>query len=232
MEHMYLIYFYLVVAAIVTHVPYFKINVYTSLVNTLVHEISHALCSILTGGGVKEITLHHDASGLAVTTATVYTWRDFPRNVWAWFSRVLVSYAGYTGASLSTVGLFYLLSKGKYEEILYVFVGISVITLVLWIRNTVGTIWTIFFIGVIGLALYYQLQPVILHLSVFLSTVMFIQSITTAFTICKLSIKQRKQAGDATNLAQFTFIPAFLWGTLFFVQSLYAGYYIMRQFLL
>lgn len=58
----------------------------------------------------------------------------------------------------------------------------------------------------------------------------FVQSIISAFVILKLSVTDRKNAGDATNLANITFIPTLVWGTLFFVQSIGAASYIVKTY--
>lgn len=58
-----------------------------------------------------------------------------------------------------------------------------------------------------------------------------VQSIVSAFVILKLSVTDRRNAGDATNLAKFTFIPTLVWGTLFFVQSIIAASYIFKSYL-
>ena len=65
----------------------------------------------------------------------------------------------------------------------------------------------------------------------FLVSIMFVESMTSAFGIMYLSFKIPTQAGDATSLAQLTyFIPAQVWGILFFGQSLYFGWVALKNF--
>lgn len=216
MENTTLIYIYLAIAIVLTNLP--LIGNYFALANTLIHEVCHLVFCILTNGKPNKISLQPDASGVAITESA------------SWFARIIVSYAGYTGSSLAAVGLFYALSKGYYEFIFYFFMGLSVISLLFWVRNFYGVIWTISFISLFAFTIYKEIDFLIVHLSIFLSCIVLVQSIFTAFIILKLSFKQRKNAGDATNLAKATFIPAIIWGAVFFAQSLYAGHFIVTNY--
>lgn len=219
MEGHKLIYMYLAIAFVVSKLPILRI--YTALCNTLLHEIFHVICAIcLTGKVGHKITLSSDASGLAAITVN------------SRFAKVLTSYAGYTGSSLAAVGLFYLVNKGYFDIIIYFFITLTLISMLLWVRNLYGFLWAFSFISLLSVLVYKKYEIVIMHASIFLSSVILLQSIFSAFTIFKLSFIQRKNAGDATNLAQATFIPAAVWGTVFFIQSLYAGYFVVKNFLI
>lgn len=214
-----IIYIHLIAVLIISHIPI--VGVYIALCNTLLHETFHVICAAcFSRKMVHKITLNHDASGLAMTTIN------------SWFARVLVSYAGYTGSSLSAIGLFYLINKGYFNVIIYFFIALAVISALLWVRNVYGFLWTVSFISILGLISYKKYEIVMVHTSIFLSAVVLIQSISTAFVVFKLSFIQRKNAGDATSLAQATFVPAAVWGTVFFGQSLYAGYFVINNFLI
>ncbi|WP_078409452.1 M50 family metallopeptidase [Priestia abyssalis] len=219
MESTTLIYIYLAIALVTSQMP--VLGVYTALCNTLLHEVFHVICAAcLSGRVVHKITLNKDASGLAVTSVN------------SRFARVLIFYAGYTGSSLTAIALFYLVNKGHFNTIIYFFITLAVISVLLWVRNFYGFLWAISFISLLGFMVYKKYEIVIMHTSIFLSSVVLLQSIFTAFTVCKLSFTQRKDAGDATSLAQTTLIPAAVWGTVFFGQSLYAGYFVMKNFLI
>jgi hypothetical protein len=220
MDHINLIYTYLVISLFVTHIP--VVGAYVALANTLVHELGHALLAKAFGGRVHSISLHHDTSGLA-TTSTV----NF------WLVKVLVSYAGYTVSSLTSIGLFYMLSKAYYTYIIYIFILVGIVSVLLWVRNFIGFIWGVSFISILGFLVYKDLSVVLVHMSIFLSCVLLVQSVSTAFVILRLSLSQPHDAGDATSLARATYIiPAFVWGFIFFAQSLLAGYYIFDTYIL
>lgn len=219
MESATLIYIYLVIALAAGRIPI--LGVYIALCNTLLHEIFHVICAVCFSGRIgHKITLNNDASGLAITS------------VKSRFARVLILYSGYTGSSLTAIGLFYFVNKGYFNIIISLFIILAVISVLLWVRNFYGFFWAISFVSILGFLVYKKYEIVIMHTSIFLSSVVLLESIFTAFTVFKLSFIQRKDAGDATSLAQATYIPAAFWGTVFFGQSLLAGYFVMKHFLI
>jgi hypothetical protein len=207
--------YYLAFALIVSYIPFIKI--YAALCNTLIHEISHLIFSRRKFS--NKIALHHDGTGLARTHSN-------------WFMGILVSYSGYTGSSLTAVGLFYLMHKGYYAFVVYFFIGLVTIAALVWIRNLFGFVWAVSFVVLLTLAAFQNLEVLMIHISMLLSSIVLVQSITTALTVFKLSATHSEAAGDATDLARATWTPALLWGTLFMGQSLYAGYFIFLHFLI
>lgn len=217
MEHLTLVYLYFIAALFITNIPY--VGKYIAVVNTLIHEAWHCIIALICSGKVYSISLFSDTSGLA-KVGTKH-----------WLARVLVAYAGYTGSSLSAVALSYALFMRKYELIVLSFTALLFICFILWIRNGYGIIWSISIIGLAGYILWNDYSAWILHVSMMITAIVLAQSISSAFVILKLSLANGKQAGDATSLADATFIPAPLWGLLFFAQSLYAAYYIYVHYL-
>lgn len=233
LENVYLIYVYLIIAFVLSNIPLINsfINVNTriskvihaigmgvAIANTMIHESCHSLMAILTGDRIKGVSLSADTSGLAETTSNSRV------------ARILVSYAGYTGSSLVAVGLFYLLYHGKYEWIIYFFILLSAFNWLFWVRNLFGFLWLTAFISMMVFLLYKHYEVLLVHISILLSCMVLVQSIISTFVILKLSVTDRKNAGDATNLAKFTFIPTLVWGTLFFVQSLLAATFIVKTY--
>ncbi|MEK5149069.1 M50 family metallopeptidase [Psychrobacillus sp. FSL K6-4615] len=234
MENKNLIYVYLFIALVLSNIPFLHsfikgnarvskvfhaFGMSVAIANTLVHESCHALMSLVTGGRIRGVSLSADTSGLAETTSNSRV------------AKILVSYAGYTGSSLVAVGLFYLLYLEKYEWILYFFIVLSAINWLFWVRNLFGFLWLTAFIGMMVFFLYKHFEVLLIHISIFLACMVLMQSIISAFVILKLSVTDRRNAGDASNLARFTFIPTLVWGTLFFVQSIGAAFYIVRHFI-
>lgn len=233
LENVYLIYVYLFIAFVLSNIPLINsfikgnarvskvihtIGMVVAIANTMIHESCHALMAILTGGQIRGVSLSVDTSGLAETTSK------------SRIARILVSYAGYTGSSLVAVGLFYLLYLGKYEWIIYFFVLLSAINWLFWVRNLFGFLWLTAFIGMMVFLLYKHYEVLFIHISILLSCMVLVQSIISAFVILKLSVTDRRNAGDATNLAKFTFIPTVFWGVLFFAQSVVVAIYIANEY--
>ncbi|WP_170885549.1 M50 family metallopeptidase [Bacillus alkalicellulosilyticus] len=212
------IYIYLIIAFIICHIPVIRLAFCT--VNTLVHESGHALMALLTSGKVYSISLFANTEGLAETGTS------------SWIARFLVSYAGYTTSSLVAFGSFYLIHTDNSHFLFYGLVGLALLNLTLWVRNIYGILWLSAFITLSFYFHYHQLSSWKEGFTLLIACILLIHSVSSAFTIFTLSITRPKHAGDATNLAQQTFIPAVFWGLLFFGQSLVSLYYVFTLFIL
>ncbi|MCA1029681.1 M50 family metallopeptidase [Bacillus timonensis] len=208
--------FYLVLAYIVSILP--VVGRYVAVFNTLIHEDGHAIVALILKGKVLSISLFSTTEGEAVTAYR------------CWIARVLTGYAGYTFSSVVAYVSFALLTEGEVMLVLYGFIAIAVVNLFLWVRNAYGIVWLLSFIVISVAVLKSNSGQLQMFYTFFLSAVLLTQSISSAFEIFVLSWTRRKEAGDATSLAEATFLPAFFWGTLFFAQSLYIGYLVMIDF--
>lgn len=209
-----LVLLYVAITLVGSRIPYLR--VFLSLCHTLVHEV---ICVCLEGGITNKIKLHKDGSGQ--TTNHVNT----P------FKKALIAYAGYTGTLISAIGLFYLVSRGNYHLIIYLFIGLLVGSLLLWVRNFFGFIWGLTFVILLSLPIYFRYELVIMHISIFLASVLITQSTLNALELCKQSFLSRRNPDRTTIFAKIKVAPAFIMGLVLFAQSLYAGYFIFKSFL-
>lgn len=193
---------------------------YIAVVNTLFHEIGHSIFALLTDGKVYSISLFTNTEGVAVTGSRF------------WIGRVLVSLAGYPFASFISFVSFYMLAHYPVTYFLYGLVVCTVFAFIFWIRNLYGFVWCISFVGLILLSIFGGTPLLESFFATFVAFILLTQSVSTAFVIFKLSLKQPKKAGDASNLARHTYIPAPFWGTFFFVQSLFVCYWTFILFIL
>jgi uncharacterized membrane protein YjdF len=213
-----LILIYLGIALVGSRVPFLR--VYFALCNTLVQEVVHAFSSLLLKGELfSKIKLHKDGTGETVN------------QIHAPFKKVLIAYAGYTGTSLAAIGLFYLVSRDNFDLIVYMFIGLIGLSLLLWIRNLYGFIWALSFGLLVALPIYFGNELVIMHVSIMLASVIFTQSIFQAYQLFRQSFMRRKNPHRTAALAQTALIPAVIWGVVLLGQSLYAGYFIFKNFL-
>lgn len=203
-----------VVALVLLKIP--VIGKYVSLINTLIHEVGHALMAMLTGGRVAKIELFANTEGTAWASHRFY------------LGGVMTSLAGYPVASATAFLFVYFSVTNQVQFILLGLLGVLAVSAVFWIRNLYGMLWVFTF----GAALTYLLwlgNPVIsANIALFITSIVFIASITTAFDILKLSVKTPRDAGDASNLARSALLPAPIWGLLFFTQSLAFAYFGIR----
>ncbi|MBU8907639.1 M50 family metallopeptidase [Desertibacillus haloalkaliphilus] len=205
-------------AFIVSHIPIVR-QVFAT-VNTLIHESGHAIAALLTSGKVYSVSLFLNSEGLAQTGTR------------SWLSKFIVSYAGYTFSSAIAFISFYFISTGRTAVIFYGLFTLAIINLLFWIRNVYGILWLFGFLGFCLYIEYNQLSALKEHFTLFVACIVLIQSVSTSFAVLYLSLIQPSRAGDATNLAKLTFIPATLWGFVFFGQSIVVLYYVFTLFII
>lgn len=208
---------FIILSIILTRLPI--VGKYFAIVNTLIHEVGHQLASIITFGKAHKIKLFANTEGVA------YSSHRF------WIGKVLTALAGYVFSSFMAAIFFVFIYKGKFDLVIYILVAILVISLIFWVRNWYGFFWTLTFSAGFIWLLWKVEGPIIEYVVLFLVSILFVESITSAFDIMYISFKRPTQAGDATSLAQLTYlIPAQIWGIVFFSQSLYFGWLAMKNF--
>lgn len=215
-----------ILAVILLHVP--LIGKYLSVINTLVHELGHALMALCTGGRVDKIELFSNTEGTAWTSS---------RN---WLGRFLTSIAGYPFASLVPFLFLYLITLEKtiqftlnlyfftipinfngMDVVLYTMIFFLIISLILWVRNLYGLVWMVSFMVLFFFLIRADVPLLTESIVLFITFVLVIKSTTSAWDIVMLSFKRSHDAGDATSLYQATYIiPTQVWGIFFFVQAL------------
>ncbi|WP_227938235.1 M50 family metallopeptidase [Alkalihalobacillus deserti] len=210
-------YAYIAIAIIISFIP--RVRPFFFIIYTLIHETGHALAALLTSGKVYCISLYASTDGVAHTGSK------------SWFSSVIVAYAGYTFSSLIAILAFFLIANGESTFLFYVLFTIALINLLLWVRNKFGIFWLLIYIGGSYLLIHYQLTSVKEMIVYLLASIILVQSVLASLTILILSLTNSKQAGDAQALQKLTFIPAFVWGSIFFLQSLLSTYFVFIYFI-
>lgn len=210
-----LILLYLAAALAISRLPMFR--VYFSLCNTLIEKIIHVLAVVVTREG-KSNKIKLYKNGLGETTNIVNSK----------IQKVMIVYIGYTGTLLIAMGLFYLLSYNQFHFVIYFFIGLMVISILLWIRNFFGVIWALSFVALLALPLFFRNEFAIMHISIFLSSLILVQAIINAFQVIRQSFKTEGKPGALAKIAR---IPAVICGIALLGQSLYAAYFIFNQVL-
>ncbi|WP_462412943.1 M50 family metallopeptidase [Neobacillus sp. Marseille-QA0830] len=228
-----LILIYLGIALIGSRLPF--IRVFLAHVHNLVSQV----ISVCLEGGRNKIHLQRDGS--AQTTGTLEST----------FKKALISYVGYTGASVAAIGLFYLVVSGSYYLVIYLFLGLTVLALLLWIRNLFGIVWGLSVSLLLALPVYFHFQTalpsfiryqmdlpltinyemILVHISIFLASVLFVQSVICAVQVCKQSFMSRSNPARKIALVQTKFVPAIVLGLALVGQTVYAGFYFVQNFI-
>jgi hypothetical protein len=140
----------------------------------------------------------------------------------------MMVYIGYTGTLILAMGLFYLLSFHKFDWVIYFFIGLMVISILLWIRNLFGVLWALSFAALLAVPLYFRNEAAIMHISIFLSSLILVQAIINAFQVIGQSFKDGGKPGALAKIAR---VPAIICGIALLGQSLFAAYFIFSKVL-
>lgn len=199
-----MIYVLIIVSIVITQIPI--LNKYLSLINTIFHEWGHAFMSLLTGGQVYRIKLNMDTSGFAQTGSK-----------W-WIGRFLTVISGYPFSALFPCFMIYLILKEEYVIVYWTLATILAITIVLWLRDLFSLVWAGSVLLLLTVLIKYDMD--VKWLIFLVMNIALINSIKSAWVVFVLSIKDYRNAGDATALSQLTFVPVLVCGGLFFVSSI------------
>ena len=204
---------YLVISLAGSRLPYFR--VYLSHFYNLVSKV---ITVCLEGGMANKIKLYKDGSGETTCPSSSF----FKKNV--------IAYAANTGTLLAAIGIFYLVDKGRYLEVVYAFIGVLVLALLLWIRNIFGAVWVVSITLLFIVPFYFHYKIAFVHFSIFLASVILTHSFLHAFKVCRQSIGHTN--GEKVSLfSRMKFIPGFALGIILLGQSLYGGLLIFKNFL-
>ncbi|REJ16902.1 MAG: hypothetical protein C6W59_07465 [Paenibacillaceae bacterium] len=192
--------FVLVTAILTRLVPFsaFFRNVYT-----LVHEMAHAVMTLLLSGSVLYIHLYADQSG--VTHSMIQAgWRS-----------ILISLAGYTGAALFAWLLFRLQASGREKIGLLLAAAIASLGLLLFVRNGYGMLWCLGFAVITLLVCFLTPNWLRIFYASLVAFICLVESVISSVTILVIAITDPAGAGDAANLSRATAVPAVVWGLYF-----------------
>lgn len=207
----HIFYYLLVVAFLLPRIP--VVGKFFNIINTLIHELGHALMSLILNGKVSTIQIFQDTSGVTTTKSD------------SKFKSILVSLAGYPFASAFAFVCFYLLSVGYTKWILVGLPVIFILMLIFWIRNWYGFAWVLIFTLInIVLIYFWRNDTVNEAIAWFYSLMVLVESVWSTWVLVTLSVKTPDKAGDATNLHRFTHIPSVIWAVLFALFALLMAY--------
>ncbi len=167
------------------------------------HEISHGLAAVLTGGRIVSIGLSIDEGGVCVTQG-------------GW--RFVVLSAGYLGSLL--FGALFLLLGGRRRRAPGVITVIGLFTLVvtlLYVRSWFGFLYGLAAAAVFLLAA--KLQPVVSEM--LLAAVGVMSCLYAVWDIASDVLLRSVPISDAAALANLTGIPGIIWGLLWVLASVW-----------
>ena len=183
--------------------------------NTHLHELCHALVTMITGGEVTKIVVHADGSG----ETPVLGGQMF-----------LIASAGYVGASIcgALMIAFGNVEKTAKRALIVLTVMLS-FSMVVWVRgDTVGEIaglaWMVVLVGILcfvkGTPLMFTCQ--------FLGLQQCLNSLLSVFALVKLSVSTDVES-DASILEKITGLPAIMWAVIWSIFSIALVVWTLRK---
>ncbi|OCT15804.1 hypothetical protein A8709_09225 [Paenibacillus pectinilyticus] len=207
---------FLIGSAVLTHwIP----SAFFRNLDTMVHEFGHAVVTLALSGKVMYIELYSDQSGVTLSSMTK-SWAIIP-----------VSLAGYMTASLFAWFLFSAYGRGKQRLGLQVMVVLSALSLVLFVRNGYGVTFLIGFIILTVVVLAFTPKWLSDFYYLLLAFLCLEESVFGPASLILYAVQNSRQAGDATNLAVHTGIPAIAWAVGFTLFALWCAKQAVSAFL-
>jgi hypothetical protein len=176
------------------------------------HEISHGLAAVLTGGELVSIGLSHDEGGVALTRGG---------------SRFLVLTAGYLG-SLLFGALFLLLGhRRRWAPGVIAVIGLfTLVVTLLYVRTWFGLVY-----GLLAAAAFLlvasRLGPEVSE--ILLAAIGVMSCLYAVWDIASDVLLRSVPQSDASALADLTHVPALVWGVLWIGASLWVIVAVLRR---
>ena len=193
--------------AVLWFVPLASLALYPlRLFVTFIHEGSHALVAIITGGAVYKIVVLPDASGYTLTAGG-----------WG----ILIVMAGYLGAAAYGAGMLALARRPNSAHFILGLSGVIVALLDLFlVRNGFGFVWgVVIAVGLILAAL--RLPARIAELTaMFLGVQCVVNALFDLKTLLGLSSGYGGPVSDAVLMSQIIPLPPFVWAALWSILAL------------
>jgi hypothetical protein len=167
------------------------------------HEISHGIAAVLTGGSIVSIGLTFDEGGVCLTRGG---------------SRFLVLNAGYLGSLL--FGALFLVLGERRRRARAVVAAIGAFTLVvtlLYVRSLFGFVYGLL-AALVLLAVASKLQPAVSEM--LLAAIGAMSCLYAVWDVASDVLLRSVAESDASALARLTGVPAVLWGVLWMAVSL------------
>lgn len=172
------------------------------LLNTFVHELSHGLAALLTGGRFERFVVHPNREGLAHIRGG---------------NRFLVVSAGYLGPALFGGGLILLSATTLAVTSILIGLGAALaVACLVFVRNLFGFAAGLMLAVSLGAAGWYLSEQAAAFLFALLAMQMPLAAANSLVDLLRISAGpvRRDQLSDAQVLARDTGIPAVVWALL------------------
>lgn len=183
------------------------------LFGTFVHELSHGLAAIATGGSFKRFVVNSDLSGMAWSAGGI---------------RLIVASAGYIGSAVFGAVLVLLAARGVPSRWLLAFIGAGLaLACVLLVRNAFGLASGLGLAAALLLAAWRLPQSWRDGLLMLLAIQALLDGFNSLIGVFRISGRGEVHT-DADTLAQLTGLPAGVWVVLWSLLSAWVLWWCLR----
>ena len=181
------------------------------LVVVFLHEASHAIAAILSGGEIIKMDVGLNLSGKCEISGG---------------NNILIASAGYLGSFLFGAVLFYSAYSKKYNKLPVIIIMVVIILFAVnVITNLTIQLLAVLFSTLILLSLWFIPENINKYI---LKSLGLISCIYVVYDIKEDIITSFPQSSDASVIAGLTGIPEFIWGLLWFAISVIGLVFLFR----
>lgn len=177
----------------------------------LLHEISHGVAALLTGGTINGIDVSLNLGGECIVSGG---------------NTLIIASAGYIGSLVWGTLLFTSSYKYDYSKILATVISIILfLTVIFYIRSSFGVLVSLIF------SLLFYLSPRHLPRTFHFYLLRFIGLVSALYVIIDIKedlITLTYRETDAQRIAELTGVPAVYWGILWFIISIVVLYFLFK----
>lgn len=175
--------------------------------NTIIHEISHALAALMTGGQVHYIRINADSSGAALLSG-------------GWM--LFIASAGYLGAALfGALCIVFSKNADSARIVLMTQAALLLLCLLIWIRgDAIGIAVTILWITALAMAGWFTKGNLTVFLAQFLGVLQCLASVQVLGEL----LPGNQGLNDAQLASDLTGIPASVFAVTWMTMALALGY--------
>jgi hypothetical protein len=182
------------------------------LLVVLLHEISHGMAAVLTGGSIDRMEVNAAQGGVCYTSGGI---------------RFVVLSAGYLGSMAWGAAILLLAARTRWDRVISMALGAFLLVMaVLYVRNLFGLVLSVLFGGAMVAAGRYLPEAVN---DFILKTIGLTSCMYAVLDILDDVLKRPGIGSDADMLAQLTLIPGVVWGTLWIVIAVVVSGWALLQ---
>ncbi len=178
----------------------------------MMHEISHGLAAVLTGGSVDHIEVSAQLGGVCYTLGG---WEP-----------AIVS-AGYLGSFVLGAAMFLAAARTRHDQVIAFATGIALVALTLvYVRSTFGVVSGLLFGGFLIVSGKYLTEKVN---DVLLSFIGLTSMLYAVIDIKEDLISRTVPGSDAYRMSEIFPLPAVVWGCIWALLSIAGAFLVVRN---